>query len=141
MEENNIYHKKIIFFDGVCVLCNSFVDRVLSMDVEKKFMFSPLQGETAVKLLTTEQRKLDHKGDPISVIYWDAGKVYSKTNAVAKILEEFPEKALLAYFVRMFPMKLRDAMYGLVATYRYNFFGKKDVCRLPNDDQKNQFLS
>ena len=37
----------IIFFDGVCNLCNRFVDWTIKKDREKIFRFAPLQGETA----------------------------------------------------------------------------------------------
>src|ERR1700757_233690 len=36
----------IIFFDGVCGLCNRTVDFVLREDRDRNFLFSALQGET-----------------------------------------------------------------------------------------------
>ena len=41
----------IIFFDGVCGLCNSFVDIIFKADKKGIFKFSPLQGDTAKKYL------------------------------------------------------------------------------------------
>ena len=42
----------ILFFDGVCGLCNKSVDFVLTRDQQGRIKFSPLQGETAARLLT-----------------------------------------------------------------------------------------
>src|SRR2546422_11464103 len=41
----------IIFFDGVCAMCNRFVDLMLRADRREGFRFAPLQGETARALL------------------------------------------------------------------------------------------
>ena len=41
----------IIFFDGVCVLCESSVRYILNNDKKKKFTFSTLQGKYAKKIL------------------------------------------------------------------------------------------
>src|SRR2546422_9892759 len=41
----------IIFFDGVCAMCNRFVDLILRADRRDVFRFAPLEGETARALL------------------------------------------------------------------------------------------
>ena len=41
----------IIFFDGVCGMCNRFVDLMLRADRKAIFRFAPLQGQTAQQLL------------------------------------------------------------------------------------------
>lgn len=40
-------HHPVIFFDGVCGLCNGFVDFALARDRRGVFRFATLQGETA----------------------------------------------------------------------------------------------
>ena len=44
---NNAKVERVIFFDGVCGLCNGFVDFVLPRDKEERLLFSPLQSESA----------------------------------------------------------------------------------------------
>lgn len=41
----------VIFFDGVCALCNAFIDFVMARDRRGVFRFAALQGETAAGLL------------------------------------------------------------------------------------------
>jgi hypothetical protein len=41
----------VIFFDGICGLCNRTVDFVIARDHSRLFRFAPLQGETAQRLL------------------------------------------------------------------------------------------
>ncbi|MFZ1677755.1 MAG: DCC1-like thiol-disulfide oxidoreductase family protein, partial [Saprospiraceae bacterium] len=43
---------KIIFYDGVCPMCNTWVKRIIRWDRKKVFHFAALESETAQKLLT-----------------------------------------------------------------------------------------
>ena len=43
--------ERIVFFDGVCGLCNRFVDRLLTDDARGMLRFAPLQGATAAQRL------------------------------------------------------------------------------------------
>ncbi len=69
-----------ILFDGVCALCQSSIRYVLRNDKEKKFKFTPIQGEFAKTILKqNEINSLD------SIVLFDDKKVYYKSNAVLKI--------------------------------------------------------
>ncbi len=46
----------IVFFDGVCGLCNHTVNWLLAKDPEHRLRFAPLQGTTAERLLKSEIR-------------------------------------------------------------------------------------
>ena len=43
--------KGIVYFDGVCGLCNRFVDFLLKRKNVSHFQFAPLQGQTASEQL------------------------------------------------------------------------------------------
>ena len=65
----------IILFDGVCALCQSSIRYVLRNDKEKKFKFTPIQGEFAKTILKqNEINTLD------SIVLFDDKKVYYKKN-------------------------------------------------------------
>lgn len=44
--------RPVILYDGVCNMCNSFVDLFLDIDKDAKFRFSPLQGPVGRELLS-----------------------------------------------------------------------------------------
>ena len=46
-EDRSDWNHPILFFDGVCGLCNRFVDFMLRSDSKDLFRYAPLQGETA----------------------------------------------------------------------------------------------
>ena len=129
--------KNSIFFDGVCGLCNRFIDFVIERDSKRNFYYAPLQGTIAQKHLTPELAL-----KPESVVYLSSdGKLYLKSSAVLKLLRKIGGSwAVLATLATIFPTFLSDCIYDLVAQNRYRIFGKRDTCRLPTAKEKAFFL-
>ena len=124
-----------ILFDGVCSLCQSSIRYVLRNDKEKKFKFTPIQGEFAkTKLKQNEINTLD------SIVLFDDKKVYYKSNAVLKICVILGGWHKLFYIGYLVPKKLRDWAYELIAKKRYSWFGKHDRCMIPDKKIKSRFL-
>ena len=61
---NSATDHPILFFDGVCGLCNCFVDFLLIRDSQRLFRFAPLQGETAGRLIHGELSSPDESSRP-----------------------------------------------------------------------------
>jgi predicted DCC family thiol-disulfide oxidoreductase YuxK len=126
----------IVFFDGMCGLCNSSVDFVLRHDRLGRLKFAPLQGETAERLLPTADR--ENLG---SLVLWDDGQLFRRSSAVVRILWRLsPVWRVLGWLIWLIPLPLRNAGYRLVAALRYRLFGKKETCRLPSPDERSRFL-
>ncbi|MGZ3775347.1 MAG: thiol-disulfide oxidoreductase DCC family protein [Pseudobdellovibrionaceae bacterium] len=127
--------RKIIFFDGVCHLCNAFVDAALKRDRQHRLLFAPLQGKTAEQILATNDRiNLD------TIVFFEEGKIYYKSSAILKIfsaLGGFYKIICLAWII---PGPLRDRLYSFIARNRYSWFGKRDHCRLPTPEEKSYLL-
>jgi predicted DCC family thiol-disulfide oxidoreductase YuxK len=126
---------KIIFFDGVCGLCDGFVNFILKIDKEKKFMFSPLQSDFAHLNLSQE-----YTDDLKTLVLMKDGKLYLKSWAIIHILLEIGGIWKIVLIGRLFPRFLLDTLYDLVAKYRYKTFGKKKNCRLPTPEEKSRFV-
>ncbi len=126
---------RIIYFDGICNLCNGFVDFVIKHDPEHKFHFASLQGPTAQKQLSPQDLGLD------SVVLSVDGKIYKKSKAVLLIFHElgFFYKIIGTIF-SILPSAITDFIYDLIARNRYAFFGKKNSCRIPTTAEKSYFL-
>ena len=131
----NKYGTSIVFFDGVCNLCNRSVDFLIRKDTKNKFLFAPLQGETALELLPPNKREsLD------TVIFYKAGKIHTHSNAAIQILKSLGDFYSLATIFLILPTFLRDPIYKFIAKRRYQWFGKKETCRLPTAAEKARFL-
>ena len=128
--------KPVIFFDGVCGLCNAFVDFVLAHDRERRFLFAPLQGSVAKDLLPPEMT-----ADLNTVVLWRPGQpLLTKSEAALTVLKELGGAW---QWIRVFgavPGLLADRVYDLVAENRYRIFGRRDVCRVPTSEERAHFL-
>ena len=125
----------ILFFDGVCGLCNGLVDWLLPRDKQRKIKFATLQGTTAARLLTPPLRE-----DLNTVVLWYKGEVLTESTAILTCLKELGGLWSLAGLLKIIPSIIRDSVYRLIAKYRYKFFGKLSTCRLPLPGERLQFL-
>lgn len=110
---------------------------MLKYDTEEKFMFCPLQSETAKVALQQLGEEQPYKD---SVYLLQEGKVYIKSSAVLKIVTALPGLWKTFYIGYFFPKCIRDMMYDGIARYRYALFGKRDRCRVPDEKIKRRFL-
>ena len=125
------YDQKIIFFDGVCVLCNRAVDFLLKKDHKKKLKFAPMQSFYSTDFL---QKIQNHPEQEDTILFYDKGKLFSKSTAVLKILSHlgFPWSALA--FLMIIPRPWRDRIYDLIARNRAQWFGTREKCRIPDQE-------
>jgi predicted DCC family thiol-disulfide oxidoreductase YuxK len=132
--------QNIVFFDGVCGLCNRAVDFVLREDREGIFLYSPLQGETFRRIARDHPETLN--ADSIFVLKRDPQKerLLQRSDAILYILGNLPKYHWLARMVQIFPAPVRDTFYRLVAARRYRIWGKRDSCRLPTPEERSRFL-
>lgn len=127
---------KIIYFDGVCGLCNGFVDFILRIDRQRVFKFSPLQGNIASAQLPKYLTE-----DLSSVVVSIDGKVYTKAQAVTTILTEIGGFWGLVKIFSFIPQSVQNKVYDFIARHRYRIFGKKSSCRIPTNEEKERFVT
>lgn len=125
----------IVFFDGVCGLCNSSVDFIQSEDHRHIFKFSPLQGDTARRILAAETL-VDLK----SIVYVDEKGQYERSSAILRIGTRLGNLWTVAWLGFLVPASLRNALYDFIARHRYRWFGKKEACRIPTAEERAYFL-
>ena len=125
--------RRVILFDGVCHLCNGFVQFVLARDPGGEFAFAPLQSEFA-------QRRLGHTHLD-SVVLLDGEEVLCAEAAVFRIFSRLQRPwPWLARIAGWLPDWLLGWGYRLVARHRYRLFGRDEVCSLPRPEWKERFL-
>lgn len=123
----------LVFFDGVCGLCNGFVDFLLRHDRREALRFAPLQGPTAAAHPGVP-------GDMHSVVVVQASRVLVKSEAAIVVLGQLGGAWRLVSVARLVPRVVRDAIYDLIARNRYTWFGRRDACRLPEPHEARWFL-
>lgn len=130
-------NKNIILFDGVCNLCNGFVQFVIKRDKNAVFKFASLQSETGQEVLRKYNLPID---ELTSVIYVQNENVFLRSEAALRIASQLDGIWKLSKILLVFPTPLRDFVYNLVAKNRYRIFGKRDECMLPTAELKSRFL-
>ncbi|MGD2063725.1 MAG: DCC1-like thiol-disulfide oxidoreductase family protein [Nitrospirota bacterium] len=127
----------IVFFDGVCGLCNRFVDWVIARDRHARYRFAPLQGETAAAMGVTPKA-----ADPAlwSIVFVDGSGARERSDAVLTIATGLGGIYRTAAVLRWVPRPVRDWLYDRIARRRYRFFGKRDACRMPTPEERDRFL-
>jgi predicted DCC family thiol-disulfide oxidoreductase YuxK len=125
----------VVFFDGVCHLCNASVNWLIRIDRKKKLRYAPLQGSTAIAVIPPDVLR-DHD----SVIYLRNGKLLWWSDAALWLLHDCAWYLKWIIIFRLIPRVLRDGIYKWIAANRYRWFGKYDTCRMPAKNEEHLFL-
>ena len=128
---------QVILFDGVCNFCNYWVNFILAKDKNDLFRFAALQSEAGQMLLLNHGLE---NSDFDTFILIDDENYFTKSTAALMIAEKLRSVVKLFYPFIFLPKLIRDFFYDLIAKSRYKFFGKRDVCRVPSDDERKKFI-
>jgi predicted DCC family thiol-disulfide oxidoreductase YuxK len=131
-------NKKIILFDGVCNLCNTTVQFVITHDKKDLFRFVALQsdlGQNIIKYIGIDTQDTD------SVILYEPGiAYYIKSEAALEIAKHLSGGIALLSVFKILPTRLSNSLYDYIAKNRYKWFGKKEHCMIPTAALKSKFL-
>lgn len=120
----------IVYFDGVCGLCNRFVDFLLKHDKSKSLKLAPLQNS-----------KFKNQTNFDSVVLSINDKEYFKSEAAIRAIAALGGGWNVTLMLLVIPKVIRDSVYGVIARNRYKLFGKKDVCRIPTPEERERFIN
>jgi len=125
-----------LLFDGVCNLCNGFVRFVIARDPAGQFQFAPLQSKAARRLLQGVKEPL-----PDSIVLVDNGQLFIRSAAALRVARGLSFPWSLGYAFMAVPRPVRDWVYDIVASHRYDWFGRRDVCMVPTPELRSRFLN
>ena len=126
----------VLFFDGVCGLCNHLVNMILRLDKQQAILFTPLQGELATATLPP----MEDDARDWSMVFWNGEQLFEKSDATLELCRELGGLMKLFVVFRIVPKGLRDTIYMAVARTRYRWFGVKESCRVPSEEERARFL-
>ncbi|HYD48625.1 MAG TPA: DCC1-like thiol-disulfide oxidoreductase family protein [Terriglobales bacterium] len=131
----------ILFYDGVCGLCNGAVRFVLRHDRAERVRVAPLQSDLAKETL----RRFGKDVDQLDTMYLftpaAAGEpvLLERSDAAIETMQLFGGPWRMAGVLRLVPRSWRDRAYDWVAANRYRWFGKYDSCPLPEPELARRF--
>jgi predicted DCC family thiol-disulfide oxidoreductase YuxK len=132
----------VLFYDGVCGLCNRTVQFVLRHDHTGVFQFAPLQSPYAARLLGKKGVDASDLNSFYIVVFREKGEgLMKQSDAVVFVMDKLPGVwPALGRVLRLVPRPIRDWGYRLIARNRYQLFGKYDSCLLPSESDRERFI-
>ena len=149
MPESDLkYPERLILFDGVCNLCNRSIQFIIRQDPSGKFKFASLQstyGKAVIENMRTfpsinTQKREKEAPTFQSIIFIFHGQSFTHSTAIIKIMQQLGGRWRFFTAIYLIPKRLRDGLYNCVATHRYRWFGKQNVCMVPSDKIKARFI-
>eukprot|EP00752_Nemacystus_decipiens_P011905 g10556.t1 len=131
--------RPVLLYDGVCNMCNGFVNLFLDIDTDKKFRFSALQSQTGRALLSMSGRSPDDISS--IVLVEESGAAHIQSDALLRMgrLLGGPVGLVLLPGV-LVPKFVRNKMYDTVADNRYSVMGKREDCRCSDERYADRFI-
>jgi predicted DCC family thiol-disulfide oxidoreductase YuxK len=135
---------RLVIFDGVCGLCDRAVQFFLEHDKDGTLRFTPLQGETARRVLEAHPELVgvdsvifvEREGEGASA----TETVYVRSKAVFRVSRYLDGSARALRVFSFLPQAIADVGYDFVASVRYKIFGKLESCRIPSPEVRARFL-
>jgi len=131
------YRNPVILFDGVCLLCQRWVQLVLQYDTKHFYKLASVQSSSGQALLAHFGYPTDHF-DTMLVV--EAGCCYEKSEAFFRVITRFPLPWRILLILRFLPLRFRDWLYSRIAHNRYRWFGRSAQCLVPTSDHRARFL-
>ncbi|WP_316753676.1 DUF393 domain-containing protein [Pedobacter gandavensis] len=129
--------KAVIFFDGICNLCNDVVQFVIKRDKKGQCRFTTLDGEYAKNVLGRYKVDLEQMD---SILLLEGDKLYSKSTAALRILKKMDGAWPVLYCFIVLPESIRDRLYDLIAKNRYLLLGRSVSCWVRTTELNDRFF-
>lgn len=145
MSESSQVTGPVLFYDGECGLCNRSVRYLLRMDRNGRLHFAPLQSDLAQSYLRWHGLPTEDFDSMVLVPAWERreqAEYALRTNATVAALKLCGGFAKgLGTVLGWVPSSWRDAVYKVVARWRYKIWGKWQTCPLPKREWTRRFIA
>jgi predicted DCC family thiol-disulfide oxidoreductase YuxK len=113
------------------------VDFVLKRDTKKKLLLASIQGPAGQEVLK-KYELLPSYLDTLVLV--EEGKVYLGSTAALRVARFLGGGWPIFYGLIIIPKGVRDRIYQWISRNRYQWFGRRDTCRIPTASESAHFL-
>ncbi len=119
----------IAVMDGTCALCSFGARMIHRLDRSGDIRICPIQTEMGQQLL--RENGLDDL-DPDTWLFIEDGTAWRDFDAMIRVGERCGGLGRVLSVLRLIPARPRGWLYARLARNRYAFFGRGDLCALPD---------
>ena len=130
-------HERIVLYDGVCKLCNGWVNFLIRHDTSHQVRLAAVQTRKGKELLIAAGMSPDEIN---TIVLLDNGKVYLRAEAIFRVMKWLPFPWRVFSILRFFPKAISNRCYDLIAHNRYRLFGRYNEYQQPVADHPQRFL-
>lgn len=128
----------IAVMDATCALCSFGARMIHRFDKSGDIRICPIQTERGKALL--EKNDLDAL-DPDSWLFVEGDQVYHNFDAVIRVGVRCGGIGRILTVLKVIPRPVRNWLYYVIARNRYRFFGRGDMCALPDPTFQARLIS
>lgn len=137
MTESDPAPEPVVLFDGVCNFCTGALPWLVRMDRRDRLRFGTLQSETGTELL--ERCGLPPTYDE-SMVVVEGDRAYTESDAVVRLAWLLGFPWAVGSVGSLVPKPIRDRLYRWFADNRYEWFGRRDACMVPDAALEARFI-
>ena len=130
-------NQKVILFDGICNLCNRYVQFVIKHDKKNMYKFASLQSTLGSGIL---RRFALPENNFKTILLVEDNKLFTKSTAILRVAKNLNGIYKAAAILFVIPKPVRDFFYMLVSKNRHRFFKMKNSCLFPYAVLKEKFI-
>lgn len=132
----------LVLYDGVCGLCDHFVQFLIKIDRTDRLRFAALQGELGGRLLKEAGRNADALSTVVVIADYGtpSARWLERSDAALFAIASVGGVYRVMNVLRLVPRFFRDAAYLAIARSRYRIFGRFDSCPVPTPATRARFL-
>ena len=132
----------LVLYDGVCGLCNSLLQFLLTHDRRGVFAFASLQSALGREVVD----RLG--GDPTELTSFYVlanyrtrhSRIFARSKAALFVAGQLGWPWRAAVLARVLPNAILDHVYNVVARNRYRMFGRFEQCLTPRPEFRSRFV-
>ncbi|HWW82635.1 MAG TPA: DCC1-like thiol-disulfide oxidoreductase family protein [Vicinamibacterales bacterium] len=119
---------RVVVFDGLCNLCTGGARWFEHHPAKPPFLLVPMQSDRGRAFLAQHGYDAD---DPLTFLVLDGRQCLTQSDAWIHLIVAAGGGWRLVHAARVIPRPWRDSVYRLIARNRYRWFGRRQVCYLP----------
>jgi predicted DCC family thiol-disulfide oxidoreductase YuxK len=134
-------HPLTLFFDGQCVFCNRWVNRLREADHAHRLRFGAKQGRTFQELAQIHPDLA--QVESVILVQRSADgfdHILVRSRAVREVIAGLPGFGLFALVLKIVPAPVADLGYRLFSKFRTRLFGRLSQCHRPSPEEKELYV-